>query len=227
MAFGFGRKVKSTEVAATAAPPPAIRAAGPMSGLQTVPAVVPAAASAPLTFTTPAAAQSASLTNVPAQSPAARAALSGTAARNAAHSRRMSTMLGDIVSVFAQSPQHTNLQLGDLSKAVLPALAAGQYKIAVGQDDATGYSRPIAAIVWARVSDAVDQRLISNVASRLNLGRDDWTSGNHIWIIDAAGAREALTPLLVELRRTVWGQAPVKFRQVSEAGAAVVGTLAS
>lgn len=141
------------------------------------------------------------------------------------HSRKMSAMLGDIVSVLAVSPSHRNLRVSDLTRAVLPALASGQYKIALGQDEITGYSRPVATVLWARVSSTVDQRLAANIAAGVQIAADEWISGDTLWIVEAAGSREALIPLFNDLRKGAWGTSEVKYRTLSTTGLAVVGVL--
>jgi hemolysin-activating ACP:hemolysin acyltransferase len=148
-------------------------------------------------------------------------------AQNAEHSRKMSGALGDIVSVFAQSATHERLTLKDIGPMILPALSAGQYKVAIGQDEQTGFSRPLAAVLWARVSDDMDQTLQANPIEAARLAPDAWTGGNRIWIVEAVGAQAAIAALTSDLQKTAWRGQDVKYRAVGPDGTMTFATLPS
>jgi hemolysin-activating ACP:hemolysin acyltransferase len=194
--FGFTKKLTSNEAQPVA---------------QQMQTITPRPATAPVVATAP----DRSLDGQSARSPAL----------NAKHSRKMSSALGDIVSVFAQSPHHDQLTLKQIGPMVLPALGAGQYKVAVGQDQQTGFSRPIAAVLWARVSDDIDHALKANPNDTARLAPDAWVSGSKVWIVEAVGAQTAIAALTSELQRTAWQGLDVKYRAAAADGSITYGML--
>lgn len=100
-------------------------------------------------------------------------------------------LLGPALWLFARDPMRRFTFIADLDWRLLPPLVLDQCKL---------YSRegiPWAFVTWARVTDAIDQRLRSAAPV---VAPHEWRSGDKLWLIDvvapfgdAAGiARQAL-----------------------------------
>ena len=126
--------------------------------------------------------------------------------------RLLAAKFGDMVTVLMQSKFYEDLRLKDLRSYVVPPLMNNQYRIAEARKQGTGNSVPAALILWARVSDQVQDRLAGSLDAPFILSADEWTSGNNYWIIDAIGHEKFLAPLLTDLRKTVFAEQKVKYR---------------
>lgn len=92
-----------------------------------------------------------------------------------------------IIAVFMRTLKYRQMVLSDLEWFVVPAAASGQFSTAEIQDKASGLTVPVSAVLWATVSDAVDQRLASNAGQPLHRKAQEWTSGSTPWLIAIAG----------------------------------------
>lgn len=126
--------------------------------------------------------------------------------------RLLAAKFGDMVTVLMQSKFYEDLRLKDLRSYVVPPLMNNQYRIAEAWKKGTGNSVPAALILWARVSDEVQDRLAGSLDVPFMLSADEWTSGTNYWIIDAIGHEKFLAPLLTDLRKTVFKAQKVKYR---------------
>ena len=84
--------------------------------------------------------------------------------------------------------------IGDLQGLVLPPVILDQCRL---------YSKngiPWAFITWAKVGDAINQRLSSGVAK---LAPHEWHSGEHIWLIDTVAPFGGLEECIDDLRTTL------------------------
>ena len=142
--------------------------------------------------------------------------------RRAALSKRLAGAFGEIVSVLMRSEAHRTQMLMDLEWLVLPALATGQFTIAGAQSKSVGYSLPVGAVLWARVSPEVDQRLASNLDQPLRLKPEEWASGDIYWLVEAVGDNRVIGPMLKGLAEREWKGKQVKFRARNEQGQRVV-----
>lgn len=123
--------------------------------------------------------------------------------KRAAKSKRMQAAFGEIVTLLMRSPQFKGMPLAALDKLVVPPVAAGQIMIAEAQHKETGIVAPAAAILWASVSDEVDQRLSEGQGKPLNLSPQDWKSGDNPWLIISAGDPRLVKPLVERLQKNV------------------------
>jgi cytolysin-activating lysine-acyltransferase len=127
-----------------------------------------------------------------------------TAQAPAGAGRTVSAVLGEIVWLLTQSPQHKQaFFIGDLEWMAMPPILLQQFRMFYAKD------KPIGVILWAFVNDEVEQRLLSGNA---RMRPQDWKCGDKLWIAsagavwqhrrDAQGRREWLstpttTPLSV------------------------------
>lgn len=113
-------------------------------------------------------------------------------------------LLGPALWLFARDPMRRYTFIADLDWRLLPPLVLDQCKL---------YSRegiPWAFVTWARVSDAIDQRLRSAAPV---IAPHEWKSGAKLWLIDVVApfgdapgiARQALREMPgAETSASVW-----------------------
>ena len=140
-------------------------------------------------------------------------------------SKLVSASIGDIAVVFSRSPGHKHYTYADLEWMILPAVLSGQYYVAEFQHTETGARTPVAAVLWASVSDETDRRLAATPGQKIRLRPDEWASGQHLWIVDLAGEPQVIAHALQMLATTRFKDAPVKLAMHDGAGGARVETL--
>ncbi len=119
----------------------------------------------------------------------------------AAMSKLVSASIGDIAVILSRSPGHKFFSLADIEWMVLPPVLAGQYYVAEAQDETTGARAPVACVTWAKVSDDVDQRLTTHAGQPIRLRPEEWTGGEHHWLIDLVGEPRAVGAALSMLEK--------------------------
>jgi hemolysin-activating ACP:hemolysin acyltransferase len=142
--------------------------------------------------------------------------------RRAAKSKQLQASFGEIVGLLMRSPQFKDMPLSSLEVLVLPAIANGQFMIAEAQAKKSGFIAPVAAVLWASVSEEVDRRLSASGDAPVKLGPKDWKSGDIPWLIIAAGDQRLIKALLQRLEKTVLKGRPLKssFKQEDESATA-------
>jgi cytolysin-activating lysine-acyltransferase len=133
---------------------------------------------------------------------------------------RFAQSFAQIVSVLMRDPAYRSLAIADLEWLVLPALAAGQFRLAhaamPGDGEVTqrpGALVPAAVALWARVSPLVDRALSENLDKGVRLSPAAWTSGDILWLIALGGHPRAAPAFLKQLREHEFKGKPVKMRQ--------------
>ena len=132
---------------------------------------------------------------------------------------RFAQSFAQIVSVLMRDPGYRSLAIADLEWLVLPAVAAGQFRLAhatmpaegmpaegMPADGAVAQERgalvPAAVALWARVSPLVDKALSENLDKGVRLSPGAWTSGDIVWLIAIGGHPRAVPAFLKQLRST-------------------------
>lgn len=144
--------------------------------------------------------------------------------RRATKSKHLQASFGEIVGLLMSSPHLKNLPLSSLNQMVVPAIVAEQFMIAEARSKESGFLTPIAAVLWARVSEEVDQRLSENTGKPVKLDPNDWHSGDIPWLILAAGDQRVIKTLLQRVQKTVLKDRPLKFRSPNKGDKAVAPT---
>lgn len=126
--------------------------------------------------------------------------------------------LGEIVWLMTQSPVHKQLFIGDLEWFAMPALLLEQFRIW------NGPNAPAAVALWAFVSDDTDRRLEAGAGK---LRADEWTNGDHPWLIELVAPFGAQDEILADLHSQVFGGKPFKFHTAEPGGQRVVKSYAS
>ena len=144
--------------------------------------------------------------------------------RGATKSKHLQASFGEIVGLFMSSPQLKNLPLSSLNQMLVPAIATEQFMIAEARSKESGFLTPIAAVLWARVSEEVDQRLSEHTGEPVKLDAKDWHSGDIPWLILAAGDQRVIKTLLQRVQKTRLKDRPLKFRSAKKGDEAVAPT---
>ena len=112
-------------------------------------------------------------------------------------------LLGPALWLFARDPMRRFTFVADMDWRLLPPLVLDQCKL---------YSRegmPWAFMTWARVSEAIDQRLRTSTPL---IAPHEWKSGDKLWLIDVVApfgdalgiARQALKEIAGASSASVW-----------------------
>ncbi len=136
----------------------------------------------------------------------------------AAMSKMISASIGDLAMVFARSPQHKHYTFADIEWMILPAVMTGQFYVAELAQKDTGARAPVAAVLWASVSDETDARLTANPSLRIRLRPDEWRAGENVWIVDTAGEAPLIGGALAELAAGPFKDKVVKVAVLSGEG---------
>lgn len=143
----------------------------------------------------------------------------------ASASKMVAAAFGEIVSLLMRTPNYKHLMLSDLEWFVVPAVASGQFSLAEAQSKSSGITQPMGVVLWARVSPEVDQRLHENLDQPIKLKPGDWTSGDILWLVEAAGESRVIEALVKRMRETIWAGRTVRLRARGPDGKAAIGTL--
>jgi hemolysin-activating ACP:hemolysin acyltransferase len=145
--------------------------------------------------------------------------------RRATIAKQLSSGFGEIVTLLMRSEAERQRSLADLEWMVVPALMAGQFAIAEAQSKETGAVAPMAAVLWAMVSEDVDRRLSAELDKPIRLQASEWRSGNIPWIVAALGEPNTTGQLLGQLSKNVFKDRPAKLRTRGPDGRAFIGRL--
>ena len=129
----------------------------------------------------------------------------------AAMSKLISASIGDICVVMSKAPAYKFHTLADIEWLVLPAVLAGQFYIASFASEERGHQAPGGVVTWAKVSADVDQRLSNEGSSKRRLKPEEWTSGEHTWLIDVIGPPAVIDHALRQLASSDLGRNPIKL----------------
>lgn len=102
-------------------------------------------------------------------------------------------MLGPIMWLYARDPHKRWAFVAEQDWLLIPPLVLDQCKLYTKQEI------PWAYCSWAKVSDAVHERMQSGQAK---IGPAEWQSGSHHWLIDLVSPFGEADKILDDLRRT-------------------------
>jgi hemolysin-activating ACP:hemolysin acyltransferase len=111
-------------------------------------------------------------------------------------------VLGQIVGLLTRSAAHQNMTIADIKTGLLAPVMLGQYMLAGRSNDHATGSVPVTALIWARVSDQVDQRLTQTASAAIDLSAEEWRSGDIVWLTEAVGDLRAIPEMIERLRST-------------------------
>jgi cytolysin-activating lysine-acyltransferase len=129
------------------------------------------------------------------------------------------------LGVLMRSLHYRTYTLADIEWLVIPPLMAGQFRIGEAKPDAQGPSLPVAAVFWASVSPEVDQRLMEAKSAAPQLKAEEWTSGEIVWLVHAAGETRFVRSVVDQLMKTTFAGRQVKVLASDRDGNAKVHVL--
>jgi hemolysin-activating ACP:hemolysin acyltransferase len=138
---------------------------------------------------------------------------------------RLATSLGKLVAAMLVSPAHRDLPLSEVADRVLPALSANQFVVAEAVPQGATFTAPVGLILWARVSEAVDRRLLEDLTSPMPLAAGDWSSGDRLWLVEATGGARVIEAMLRQLLEGPFAGKPFRLRRRGADGRYVVETI--
>lgn len=103
-------------------------------------------------------------------------------------------MLGPAMWLYANAPDKKFMFVGDIQWTLLPPVILDQCRLY------TKNGIPWAFITWARVNDAIHERLLAGVA---RLAPHEWHSGDHCWLIDTVAPFGGVEACIDDLRTTI------------------------
>jgi hemolysin-activating ACP:hemolysin acyltransferase len=142
-----------------------------------------------------------------------------------AYSRGLIQAFGAIVAVCCRSRSHRGQTLAQIEELVTPAVLSGQFSLAEATHKENGLATPVAAILWASVSQKVDRLLSTGAPGKLQAA--DWKSGDIVWIVDAVGEKRMLELMVKSLREKAWKGHTVKVQARNAGGKLSVRILQS
>ena len=131
--------------------------------------------------------------------------------------RAASAAFGAMVSMMMKSPAYHHHSLVDLEWLLVPAILNNQFMLNMTRTE-SGASIPGAFTIWAQVSEDVDRRLSANPAIPLRLSQEEWKSGDIVWLIEAIGPEESVTPMVQRLHAALAENQPMKMRVFDKDG---------
>lgn len=196
-----------------------------------------AAAEAPANGATAAAPAQAASATAPTAAPQPAAASTATDAAPGAPSIETSIVKGqpmDLAKAFAQittllmrTGDTRGLPISDLEWLVVPALKLQQFAIAEARQKDQQIAAPVGAVLWARVSPAVDQRLMSDGAAIARLAPEEWRSGDILWVVLGVGRNDVVNTLVGEMLKGPFKGRSIKVRAVEANGTIAVKALSA
>ncbi len=145
--------------------------------------------------------------------------------KRAGVAKQIAASFGEIVTLLLRSQTDRKRPIEDLEWMVIPALQTGQFAIADAQSKESGMVVPVGAVLWAMVSESVDQRLSQDLDQPMRLSPQEWRSGNIPWVMAAFGDTKVVGGLLQQLAANVFKSAPAKMRARNAEGKPFVGRL--
>jgi cytolysin-activating lysine-acyltransferase len=131
-------------------------------------------------------------------------------AQQPAQGQTIASVIGEVVYLLAQSPQHrNNVLVGDLEWYLLPAVSNGQVRLF--HDN----GRPVGFAVWAHVSAEIEDRLKNG---GYKLRASDWRSGPKTWLVDVVAPFGGADKMLDELGKSALADRRFSFIRVTPEG---------
>lgn len=132
---------------------------------------------------------------------------------------------GKITSVFMRAKNRKPMLVSELECLVMPAVLTRQCLVAEVYNEKAGITVPVCAVLWATVSETVDQRLTANAGKTIHLSADEWRSGSIPWLIDSAGDPRTVARLLKTVAAGQFAASGIKVVTQGADGKAVVSIL--
>ena len=146
------------------------------------------------------------------------------AALRTLQARQINSGFGQIVTLMMHSPRFRHRFVAELEWLVAPAVATNQFMIAEVKNKELDIPVPIAAVLWATISEAVDARIVAS-GTGPTLKPEEWPSGKIPWLIDTVGDRAAAASLVKKLAEERFASVGIKCVERQSDGKALVRVL--
>ena len=145
--------------------------------------------------------------------------------RGAVVSKHRQASFGQIVSLMMRHPEFRSVPISELEVLVWPAIGTGQFLIGEAQSKSRGFMSPVAAVLWATVSEDLDRRFEGAPDQHIRLAPKDWKSGDIPWLVMTLGDQRIVKGLMDKLCETGLQGRAIKLRAKDKNGKATVITL--
>jgi hemolysin-activating ACP:hemolysin acyltransferase len=145
----------------------------------------------------------------------------------AALGKERTRALGQIVGLLTRSAPHQTMTIADIKHGLLAPIMLGQYLLAGRTSEETSGAPPAAALIWARVSEAVDQRLATAGTAKIRLTSQECRSGEIVWLTEAAGDLRLIPKMVARLRASDPSIHTIRVAVPAADGSITVRTLSS
>ncbi|MGH1419217.1 MAG: toxin-activating lysine-acyltransferase [Hyphomicrobiaceae bacterium] len=139
--------------------------------------------------------------------------------------KQAAAAFGEVTALMMRTQPYADMPLKNLSWLVGPAITTGQFALAEARDKKSGNTVPVGAVLWAMVSEEIEQKLTAATKETDRLEIDDWQSGNVPWIVAAVGDSKVVSTLLERLAKSAFKNEPARIRGRDEDGNMTVGKL--
>lgn len=138
--------------------------------------------------------------------------------------QQINIAFSQIVTLMMRSQRFRHVFLAELEWLLAPGVATGQFLITETKSSENGFPTPIAAVLWATVSEDVNTRLTNNgVKPQLKPG--EWASGNIPWLIETVGEPNAAGALVKKLAEETFAQVGLRVMERQADGKMLVRVL--
>jgi cytolysin-activating lysine-acyltransferase len=111
-------------------------------------------------------------------------------------------VLGEIVWLMSSSPIHKQFFISDLEWMVMPPIILQQFRMYYqNAAPAEGGQRPIGVVLWARVSEEVEQTLERGTT---RMRPQDWKSGDRLWVVEVIAPFGGQDAMVADLKGKVF-----------------------
>lgn len=110
--------------------------------------------------------------------------------------------LGEVVWLFARSPEHQSFRLADLEWLIMTPVLLRQFKVFYMSE------RPVGVALWAFVNREVERRLIHG---RARLTPEDWKSGEKPWLVEVVAPFGRADAMIMSLKHGIFPDREVAY----------------
>ncbi|AQR73260.1 toxin-activating lysine-acyltransferase [Sphingomonas sp. LM7] len=108
---------------------------------------------------------------------------------------------GNVVMTMMMLPRYRNQSLADLQHLVLDPLLRDRVALAYPRDSEEKPMSDVSGVaIWASVSDAVDAKILEQIAAGVfpvRLKGEDWNSGDNNWLLDVIAPDQKTTATVI------------------------------
>lgn len=123
----------------------------------------------------------------------------------AAMAQKMNVAFSQVLSLMLRNQAYRTHFIAELEWMLVPPISTGQFLVTERKASANDIPTPVAAVMWAKVNDAVNKRLLAG-GGRPKLAPAEWASGNIPWLVDAIGEPQETAKLVKHLAEKIFAK---------------------